>query len=66
MVGTPINAFDDGISRTPELVVEPSGNETADHRLRGVLAMQGEAGDVRLVAGAGHGAMHRLDDVAAD
>jgi hypothetical protein len=28
--------------------------------------MQGEAGDIGFVAGAGHGAVHRLDDVAAD
>jgi hypothetical protein len=38
MVGAPINAFHDGISRTHQLVVQPSGNETTDHRLSGVLA----------------------------
>ena len=50
MMGAPIDAFDDRVGGALQLVVEAAVDQPAEHRIGGVVAMQGEAGDVRLVA----------------
>ena len=46
--------------------MQPARDQPAEHRIGRRIAMQGKAGDVRLVAGASHRPVHGLDDVAAD
>ena len=66
MMGAAVDAFDDGIGGSLELVVQPALDEPAEHLIGAAVAMKSETGDVRLAAGAGHRPVHRLDDVAAD
>jgi hypothetical protein len=66
MMRPPIDAFDDGVGGALQLIIQPARDQSAEHRVGGLVAMHSEAGDVRLATGAGHRPMHSLDDVAAD
>ena len=66
MMSSAINALDDGVSRTLELVVQTTLDQPTHDRLGGLFAMKGKAGNIWRPACTGHCAMHRLDDVATD
>jgi len=60
-----VDPFDDGIGGPFQLVMQTTRHQAAEDGISGLVAMEGKAGDVGLVAGRRHGAMHRLDDVRA-
>ncbi len=66
MVGPPVNALDDGVGRSRQLVMQAAGHQSAEHRVGRILALQCKHGHVRLAPCPCHGPMHGLDDVAAD
>src|SRR6185437_5592503 len=65
VMGAAIDAGDDDVGGSFELVVEGTLDESAQHRVGRLLPVQREAADVWLGAGAAHRLMHGLDDVAA-
>ena len=65
MMGSTVDAFDDRIGRAPQLIVEASRDEPSEDWGGRFVTVKGEPGDIWVAAGAGHGAMHGLDDVAA-
>src|SRR6185437_7822420 len=65
VMGAAIDAGDDHVGGSLELVVEGTLDESAQHRVGRLLPVQREAADVWLGAGAAHRLMHGLDDVAA-
>ena len=46
MVCTPVDAFDDGVGRAFQFVVQAALDKSADDRLGGLFAVKREAGDV--------------------
>ena len=65
MVRPAVDPFDDGIGGPSQFVMKTTRHQAAEDKISGVIAMEGKAGDVRLVAGRCHGPMHPLDDVGA-
>jgi len=47
MVGMAVDAGDDDVGRALELVIETTLDESAEHRMGRLVAMQREAADVR-------------------
>ena len=60
-----VDPFDDGIGGLLQLVIKTTRHQAAEDGISGLVAMEGKAGDVGLVAGRRHGPMHPLDDVGA-
>ena len=60
-----VDPFDDGIGGPFQLVMQTTRHQAAEDGISGLVAMEGKAGDVGLVAGRRHGPMHPLDDVGA-
>jgi len=60
-----VDTFDDGIGGPLQLVIKTTRHQAAEDGISGLVAMEGKAGDVGLVAGRRHGPMHSLDDVGA-
>jgi hypothetical protein len=48
MVGAPVDAFDDGVGRPLQLVVQAALDQSSQDRLCGLVAVKREAGDVGL------------------
>ena len=53
MMGPAIDTLDDRVRRSLQLVVQPARDQPAEDRSGWVIAVQGEAGDIRVAAGAG-------------
>ena len=66
MVGAAVNAFDDDIGGSLELIMQPARDQATKHWLAGLIPVQSEACHVRLVTRGRHRPVHRLDDVTAD
>ena len=66
MMGAAIDAGDDRVGGSLELVVEAALDQPAEYWIGWLLAVQSERADVRLMPAGAHGLVHRLDDVAAD
>ena len=66
MVGTPVDAVDDGVGRAFQLVMQAALDQPAENGLCELVAVKREAGDVRLAFLPPHRPVQRLDDVAAD
>src|SRR5574337_1831906 len=65
-MGAPIDAGDDRVSASLQLVVEATFHQPAKHRIGRLLSMQSEGADIRFAPGTAHGLVHGLDDVASD
>ena len=50
MVRAPVDAFDDGVGRALQLVMQTALDQSAQHWFVGLVAMKREAGDVGLAA----------------
>ena len=50
MVRAPVDAFDDGVGRAFQFVVQAALDQPAQDRLVGLVAVKREAGDVGLAA----------------
>ncbi len=66
MVRPTIDAFDDGVSRAFQLIVETALDQPSDDLDGGLFAMKREAADVGFATGAAYRLMHGPDDVAPD
>ena len=66
MVRATVDAFDDGVGRAFQLVVQAALDQPTQDRLRGQVAVKREAGDVGLAVRRAHRPVHGFDDVAAD
>ena len=66
MMRAAIDAGDDRVGCSLELVVETALDQASQHWIGRLLAVQSEGADVRLVSAGAHRLVHGLDDVAAD
>ena len=66
MMGAPIDAGDDRIGGSLQLIVEAAFDEPAEHRIGRVVTVEGKGADVRIMATSAHCLVHGLDDVTAD
>ncbi len=62
----PVDAIDDGIGFTAQLVMQPAIDQTTDDRSFDCVAVDHEIGKAAILVAPGEGAVHGLDDVAAD
>ena len=46
MMRTPVDAFDDGVGRAPQFVMQSSVDQPSQDRLGGLVAVKRETGDV--------------------
>src|SRR5262245_63621914 len=63
---SPIDALDNGVRRCLQFVLQAAFNQPAQNWITKLLPVDGKAGDINVAPCSGHGAVHRLDDVAAN
>ena len=66
MLCPPVDAFDDGVGRALQLVMQAALDQSAQDWLGRLVAVKREARDVGFMIGPAHRPVHDLDDVAAD
>ena len=66
MVRAPVDAINDGVGCTFQLIVEATLHQPAQHWLVGLIAVKGEASDVGLSVHPAHRSVHPFDDIATD
>ena len=66
MMRPAVNSFNNRKGRSLQLVLQPTRDQTAEHRIAGLIAVKGKAGNVRLAPPRRHGPVHGLDDVSAN